>query len=401
MGCIWRLVIAMAMIISLSPQGFSTPPPVSIGLDADMSSGSARAGNAIRLGAQLAVDQINQAGGVLGHPLTLMVRDHRGNPARGIDNIKAFGDVPGLLAVLGGLHTPVALAELEIIHKEKIIYLAPWAAGTPVVDNGHDPNYVFRVSVRDEFAGDFLVKQVLAAGHTRPALLLEYTGWGRSNQKSMTRALGNRGLEPAGIFWFNWGAHSLTHQVSQAVDQGADVILLVSNAPEGVLAVRAVAQLPRDKRLPIFSHWGITGGDFFARARDWLPRVSLQFLQTHSFIRPRFPDRNRAVLTALQRRNPHIRGPGDISAPAGTAHAYDLVFLLKQAVERADSFDREAVRTALEHLPPYPGLVKTYAPAFTPDRHDALDPGDFTLSRFSPTGVILPIPHEEVGHDHP
>lgn len=83
--------------------------PVMVGLDADMSSSSAQAGEAIRRGALLAIEEINASGGVLGRPLELVVRDHRGNPARGLDNMLEFADMPGLLAVIGGLHTPVAL----------------------------------------------------------------------------------------------------------------------------------------------------------------------------------------------------------------------------------------------------------------------------------------------------
>ncbi len=62
-----------------------------------------------------------------------------------------------VVAILGGIHTPVAMDELKTIHELQMIYLGPWAAGTPVVKNGHSPNYVFRVSVRDEYAGAFLV----------------------------------------------------------------------------------------------------------------------------------------------------------------------------------------------------------------------------------------------------
>jgi branched-chain amino acid transport system substrate-binding protein len=41
-----------------------------------------------------------------------------------------------LVAVVGGLHTPVALAELNKIHEHGIIYLDPWAACTHIVENG-------------------------------------------------------------------------------------------------------------------------------------------------------------------------------------------------------------------------------------------------------------------------
>ena len=53
-----------------------------IGLNADMSSGSAQAGQAIRRGILIAIEEINQSGGVLGESLELLVTNHRGIPAK-------------------------------------------------------------------------------------------------------------------------------------------------------------------------------------------------------------------------------------------------------------------------------------------------------------------------------
>ena len=116
--------------------------PIIVGLDADLSAGSARSGIAIQRGAEIAVAELNARGGVLGRPLQLMALDHRGNPARGADNLLQFAETENLVAVMGGLHTPVALYELKLIHQHKLIYLGPWAAGTPVVENGYNPNFV-------------------------------------------------------------------------------------------------------------------------------------------------------------------------------------------------------------------------------------------------------------------
>src|SRR5713101_2101114 len=107
------------------------PNAIVIGLDADMSSGTAEAGEAIRRGIVLALNELNRAGGLLGRPLQLVVRDHQGNPARGIDNMEAFARLGNLIAVVGGLHSTVALDELETVHRHRLIFLLPWAAGTP------------------------------------------------------------------------------------------------------------------------------------------------------------------------------------------------------------------------------------------------------------------------------
>ncbi len=379
------------LAIFLSNAVSAASPPLILGLDADMSSGSAKAGVAIRRGAEIAIDEINTRGGVLNRTLKLIVRDHRGNPARGVDNIVDFSEMQNLVAVLGGLHTPVALHELKTIHDKKVIYLSPWAAGTPIVENGYAPNFVFRVSVRDQYAGGFLTQKATSRGFRRVALALENTGWGRSNERAMKAGLLAQGLTAVGVSWFHWGRANMSEALNDLQALNPDVILLVANAPEGVAMVKRMAAYTKDRRIPIISHWGITGGQFFQQARDALKAVDFTFLQTFSFLKPPFPDRANRVVNYYLNAYPDVKRADDIFAPTGTAHAYDLVHLLAQAVLQAGTADRDRVRQALENLDEYQGLLKNYAPAFTVERHDALNAGDFRLSRFNNVGVIVPV----------
>ncbi|MEM8948495.1 MAG: ABC transporter substrate-binding protein, partial [Pseudomonadota bacterium] len=365
--------------------------PVLVGLDADMSAAAALGGEAIRRGAAIAIDEINQAGGVLGRPLELVVRDHRGNPDRGVDNIKELALMDDLVAVMGGIHTPVAMAELEIIHEHNLLYLGPWAAGTFVVDNDYDPNFVFRVSARDEYAGEFLIDAAFKRGYRRPALLLWQTAWGRSNEVAMTTALENRSEEPAAIQWFNTGAQSVAGQLEAIKLAGADVVMLVA-APGGVItAVHDMAALPPAERLPIIAHWGFTGSELQQATLDDLKDVDLTFLQTFSFFDPPFADRADRVLAAYCRHFQACDGPSSILAPTGTAHAYDLVHLLALAIDAAGTNDRDRVRDAMATLERYDGLVRLYDPPFSADDHDALGPEDLRLAAYDKNGVIVPL----------
>jgi len=382
------LIMSVISTLSLSDE---TATPIYIGLDADMSSGAAQSGEAIRRGALVAIDEINAAGGVLGRPLELIVKDHRGNPSRGIDNIEDFGKIKDLAAVIGGIHTPVALAELETIHRLGMIYLGPWAAGTPIVANDNDPNFVFRVSVRDEFAGEFLIDAARDSGFNRPGLLLWQTGWGRSNEKAMNAAMKQSGMKPAPIEWFNSGEPDMTDQINALVAAGADVIMLVANPTDGLVIVRNIAQMDKQHRVPIISHWGITGGDFFEQASADISAVNLSFLQTFSFFDPPFPDRAERVYQNYCRLFGPCNSAADVLSPVGTAHAYDLIHLLRLAIEKAGSIDSSEVRAELETLGSYQGLMRDYNPPFSPKRHDALDASDFRLSRFDQTGAIVPV----------
>jgi len=366
--------------------------PVYIGLDADMSAVAKEGGVAIKRGALIAIDEINANGGVLGRPLSLIEKDHRGNPARGIANIKAFAKQDDLVAVLGGVHTPVAMKELPEIHKNKIIYLDPWAAGTPVIDNGFEPNYAFRVSVRDAEAGKVLIRYAKNRGLTRIGLLLERTGWGRSNEASMTAAAQDVGVVIAGVEWFNWGQKDVSTQISALVELGIDSFVLVANAPEGAVIGKQLLLNPSAAKLPIISHWGIAGGAFVEMLElKNLNKLDISVLQTYSFSDPYDKARNEKVLGSYRRLFDPSVSASTLPAAVGVAHAYDLVHLLARAIEKAKSIDRPTVRAALEMIGEYKGLVKHYLPPFSKDVHDALLANDYIIARFDELGRIVPV----------
>ena len=363
--------------------------PIVLGLHADMSSGSALAGEAIRRGALLAISEINAQGGLLGgRKLELVVRDHHGVPARATEQLPELASMPHLVALLSGLHSPPVVQNLPFIHEHQLIVVSPWAAATGMVHHELSPNYTFRVSMDDARVGDYLVAQALARGHERLGVILEKTAWGRSNEKAITAALARRHLTPVAVQWFNWADADMEVQVSALERAGAEALILVANAPEGAAIVRTVARRPPDKRLPLYAHSGIIGGDFVGQAGGALSAVDLRVVQTFSFVGNRSA-RARAV-AAKYHAQFGTRSDEEIFSAAGTAQAHDTVWLLALAIQKAKSTERARVRDALERLGPYQGLVRTYQPAFTPSRHEALSPSDFKMATFNPRGVLVP-----------
>lgn len=357
-----------------------------IGLNADLRSSSSLSGLSIKRGMEIAIDEINKSGGALGKKFKLITMDNSGISAQGINNMKLFSKMDNLAAVMCGIYSPIALAELPIIHKEKIIMLDPWAAATGIVSNGYKPNYVFRVSVRDEYAGPFLVKEALKK-HKKIALLLVNDSWGKSNHKAITTALAKRKLKPSAIEWFNWGETNMIAKLDRIEKSGAEVIIIVAGNFEGISIIKDMAT--RSKKIPIISHWGITGGNFWKEVREELKQVPLKFLQSFSFMNPKKEITKKLIIKYFKRYK--ISHPGQIVAPTGTAHAYDLVHLLAIAIKKAGTLDRPSIRNALEKIRKHNGVVKYYSPPFTKSNHDALDASSFFLARFNEKGHIIPV----------
>ena len=208
----------------------------------------------------------------------------------------------------------------------------------------------------------------------------------------MVAALQRRGAQPAGIEWYNTGAKSVEKQLEALRSAGADVVMLVAQPAGGTLTVQNMASFAPADRLPIISHWGVTGGRFYEAVEDALEEIDLTFLQTYSFHEPTFPERAQQLMQAYCAKFDDCDMPGAIVAPVGTAHAYDLVHLLALAIQKAGTIDRMQVRQALEELERYQGLVRNYERPFTPNHHDALDITDFRLAEYDNDGSVVPLP---------
>jgi branched-chain amino acid transport system substrate-binding protein len=139
----------------------------------------------------------------------------------------------------------------------------------------------------------------------------------------------------------------------------------------------------------VVAHWGVTGGKFYAQTADALRALDFSVVQSYSFVGARDAVARR-VLAAL--RDKHgVADARHVDAPVGLAHAYDLTHLLARAVALARSTERHQVRSALERLGPYQGLVRRYAQPFTPDRHEALDAAQAFMAAYDREGALVPI----------
>ncbi len=363
--------------------------PLLIGIDAEFGLLRSTSAQAIHLGAQAAVNDINAAGGLLrGRPLQLVLRDNHSVPARGVENLKQLAELPGLVAVLGGRFSPVILEQLPLIAAQRIPFIALWSSADKIVRNDMQPNYVFRVSLHDSIAMPFLLEHAKRRGLSRVGLLLSNTAWGRSNLEAAERYQreGRSGTIVASS-WINWADTSLISKYRGITAAGAQAIVVVAN-DEAAILVREMAELPAAQRVPLILHWGATGGEFVEQAGAALHEVDVAVLQTFSFFNADPQQRARFLRSASPLG---VQRFEDIRSAVGVAHAYDAVHLLALAITRTGSDDRQRIRDALERLPAWRGLVKTYRPAFTPANHEALSSSDLLMARYRADGVLVPL----------
>ncbi len=383
------------------------PSPLKLYIDADFTVHSTSA-ISIEQGIRTALDEIDNL--LATHPVEVIKKDHRGSSPRSLQHLKQFLVDPQALAVFAGLHSPPLLANREYINTQGILTLDPWAAAGPITRYPSKENWIFRLSIDDSKAGYTIVKHAIEVdGFRHPFLLLEDTGWGKSNERTMRKAIETykrTGADLAGLAWFNWtlGASQAKRILTKIYHSNADVILFVGGEPDGLTFTKSLLSFPQDKRLPIRSHWGITGGDFpLVINQAMRTQLDLAFIQTRfSFIGQSIHSMGQQVFQRAKKLFPTIiTTPKSIKAPTGFIHGYDLTKLLIAAIKQTDltqdmTTNRKNIRTALENLKePVTGLIKTYHKPFgifspkNPDAHEALSSEDFVMGHYGNDGEIL------------
>jgi branched-chain amino acid transport system substrate-binding protein len=378
------LFVALTLLAAVPAWAQQT---IKIGLVTALSGQSARAGEAITRGLQVAIDEINAKGGLLnGRKLELLRRDDESIPAKGVIAARELYFKEKVAVLIGGLDTPVAVAIVPIANESKLPFMDPWAAGTAITKNGAKDNYVFRVSAVDELVDKAMLQYAQKTHNARkPGMILVNNPWGESNEKGLTAALAEKKMKAAGIEKFEGNDVDVVPQLTRLKSAGTDVLFLVGNVGPSSQVVKSLDRM--GWMPPIVSHWGPAGGRFTELAGPSAKNV--HFVQTYSFFGNQSPV-GQKVLKALMVKYPDIKGAGDVTPAVGVANAYDAMMLSALAIQNAGSTDGPKVRDGYYKIGRYEGLIKTYDKPFTPQNHDALNENDYVWAQFI-DNQILPV----------
>ena len=381
-----RLVTAVLFSLAALPAAFSThaQETIKIGLVTALSGQSARAGEAITRGLQIAIDELNAGGGVLGRKFELLRRDDEATPAKGVIAARELVHKEKVAVLFGGLDTPVSIAIIPVITEAKVPFMGPWAAGTPITQNGTNPNFAFRVSAVDEIVDRAILQYAQKNFSTKkPGLILVNNPWGESNEKGLKAAMAAKGVTAAGIEKFEGNDVDVVPQLARLKAAGADTLFLVGNVGPSAQVVKSLDRM--GWKPPIVSHWGPAGGRFTELAGPSAP--SVHFVQTYSFFGNQRPV-GQKVLKLLMAKYPDIKSAGDVTPAVGVANAYDAMHLVALAIRNAGSTDGPKVREGFYKIASYDGLIKSYKQPFSPGNHDAINENDYVWTQFIDNEIV-------------
>jgi branched-chain amino acid transport system substrate-binding protein len=349
--------------------------PIKIGLSAAFSGPNASAGEALQRGAELAIEEINAGGGVLGRPFALVIRDNEHKLDRGVVQTRELIEREGCTAILGSQGSFIGLAVIDTIQELKVPWFGLAVGGVKIIENGRNPNYMFRVATNDREVAKFLVNYAEdKLGAKRFGILNEDTGWGVPAIDDLQSAMKARHTEPVSVDKMKVGDADFTPQMLRAKNAEADTILSYSNAVEMANALKAGNKIGYKPK--VVSAWGLANKTFPSLAGPLADGVLV--MQTFTFVQNTRP-KAQALFKRFSEKYA-VRDATEIPFPSYVGNSYDATHMIALALQKAGSTDGEKLHSALETLGTYDGLIKTYANPFSPDRHEALAPEDYEMT---------------------
>ena len=339
--------------------------PIRIGLIFPLTGGSSDMGNSARVGAQIAVDEMNEVGGYLGRPFELVVRDDKATPDLGLKLAEELVLKEHVVATIGFCNTGVAAKALDVFQKNKQILIVPCATGTVLTAKyPARESFVFRTAARDALQTQFLANELSKRGLTKPALLVDKSGYGDAGLADLEAALAKANIKPAIVVRFAVGVTSLLDEVKQARAAGADSLIGWTVGPES--GVLAASRSESGWHVPQFGPWGLSHRSAFETSRGAVEgTMSVQTVLPNLYL-----ERN----NAFRLRYRKLSQETPIGSMMSAAQTYDAMQLLLRAMfETKNDFSGPALKHALETLPRrYTGVVTTYERPFSDTDHDAI-----------------------------
>lgn len=334
-------------------------------------------GTSMWQGAQLAAEEINAEGGVAVNGKNYQIKLHQSNDnslrsiTDAIGSMERLATVDQVDYVVGGLYSEAVLAELEVAADNDIVYLCTSGVSkklSQMVAKDYDRyKYWFRVTAinAEDVAKNIItslgpvletIRSELNVENPRVALLMDKASWTDPAVELLKDLLPKMDCELAGIWRTSIRADSMSSELSAIKSADAHLIVQANAGPAGNVLSRQWGELEIPAALAganvegqLHGHWEATDGycDYMATI-DWLGSA-VKTEKTKPFLK----DFNKKF--------------GENPIYTGIA-AYDAVYVLKEAIERAGSLKTDEVVSALEQTD-YTGPVGRIV--FNPPDHES------------------------------
>ena len=179
-------------------------------------------------GVAQAQNEVNQAGGIGGVPLKVIIANDDNDPNVAQQVAEALVENQQVLGVVGNFDSDVTLAAGKVYEKGQLVQISPTSTSVQLSNAG---DYIFRTVPSDRFAGNALSRYMLTQLKKQKAAVFfnSQSSYSQSLKNEFTTTLLGDGGEVVAEFDFSRPNFNVASNVQEAIGQGAEVLMLAPN----------------------------------------------------------------------------------------------------------------------------------------------------------------------------
>lgn len=340
------LVLAALLSACLVPSQPATTAsatePIYIGVSGPLTGQNARYGEQWKKGFDLALDEINGAGGIKGRPLAYIFEDSQSDPKQSVVVAQKFVADPRIIVELGDFSSGASMAASPIYQRGGLVQFGFTNSHPDFTNAGGD--YTWSNSVTQAQAAPALADYaVTTLGQQRLAVFYLNTDWGKTTYELFAARAQELGAEVVANEAYLAEEKDFRSALTRVRDANPEAIVLISYQADGALIVQQIRQLGLE--LPLIGAGSLQSPDFLKLGGADVEGVLIrgQFL----------PDDPRPE---IKRVVDNYKAKYNETPDYFAIHAYDTLHLIAKAIELGGP-TREGVHAALPQLKDVPSVI--------------------------------------------
>jgi ABC-type branched-subunit amino acid transport system substrate-binding protein len=295
-------------------------------------------------GAQLAVKEINAAGGVLGKPVQLIKADAATNPQVATEAATRLVNVDGVQAIIGCLSSGVTIAVAEgVAVPNKIVMISP-ASTSPGLSAVKDNDFLFRTVLSDAAQGVVLADWAWEQGYKKAATFYTNNAYGKGLSDQFVESFEAAGGAVTAAVSHEQQQPSYLSELQKAVEGQPEVLVAISYPAEGQIYLKEAIE---NNLIKTFLFVDGT------KSQDIIDTIGAAALEGTTGTSPSAVE-NAAATTGFDADYEAEYGK-PVPALPYVRESYDAVIAIALAAEAAKSTDPSKIRDQLREVAGPPG----------------------------------------------
>lgn len=314
---------------------------VKIGVYTPLTGASAEVGNNITNNINLAVEEINAAGGICGKPVELVFHDSQNDAKQAVQISQSLIEDESVLAIITGGNSTCDLASAPYCQDAGMVLLAAMSSNAALTPSG---DYIFSIAGRSTAETPAAIE--ICTKHfntTKIAVFYENSEWGVGVNQLAVEIASDYGAEVVDSEQFSADETDFSAIISKARNAGAESIILVSQYAAAGLLVNQIRE----------SGWDVNiAGTPAIANKNFSDIVGENGNGVVCFASMAFYDKYPRSVEYAEK----FSAAYGVS-PTNHAAAYEALMLLAQAANTCgDQLSRETLRDAIAQVKDFPGI---------------------------------------------